>query len=118
YLWRSGPQAGILAVGSVGTEPADLPPDPAEDPFYLQRDKFSEVEPRVKISIERVLEQPLLRSALKEDPLLSQLGIIRFANATVSKVLPEEDERLRELLEQENRAEPVPREPFTVAAIV
>ncbi len=119
YIWRSGAQAGIVAVASVATEPVDSAPDPAEDAFYLRREEFSKVEPRVRIAIDRVLEQPLLRSELQQDPILAELGVIRFANATVHEVKPEEDERLRELLnEQESPAVVTPRDPFTVATII
>src|SRR5579872_1160338 len=58
----------------------------------------SKVEPRVSIVIDDVLSDPLLREQLREDPALVDLGILRFANATVHEVKPEEDERLRELL--------------------
>jgi hypothetical protein len=42
--------------------------------------------------------EPLLRDTLRADPTLEKFGILRFANATVHEVKPEEDERLRELL--------------------
>jgi MoxR-like ATPase len=115
HLWRSGPQAGIIAIGHVGTEPANSPPDRSEGRFYLQRDDFEKVEPRVKIVIDRVLDEPLLRSELRDDPVLKGLGILHFANATVFEVTPTEDARIRELI---GEAPAATREPFTVESIV
>ncbi len=116
YVWRSGPQAGVIATGRVATEPTDSPPDRAEDRFYLQRDDFSKVEARVKIVIEEVLDDPLLRTELREDPILKDLGILHFANATVHEVKPREEARVRELLGLAGMTSPV--EPFTVDSIV
>lgn len=118
YVWRSGADGGIIAVGSVVADPAEGSPDRSEDRFYFQREEFTKPEPRVKIRIDRVLDEPLRRAVLVDDPILSQLGIIRFANATVHDVKPNEDERIRELLAG-TESEPIPtREPFTVATII
>jgi 5-methylcytosine-specific restriction enzyme MrcB-like protein/EVE domain-containing protein/dynein-related subfamily AAA family protein len=118
YVWRSGPEAGIVAVGEVGNEPADAAPDLTEDPFYIRREDFSKVEPRVKIAIERLLDSPLLRSKLREDPILKDLGILHFANATVHEVKPMEEKRLRELLDAENGTSTSGAERFTLESIV
>jgi DNA replication protein DnaC len=115
YVWRSGPAAGIVAEGTIATEPVESEPDPAEDRFYLQRESFSKVEPRVRISIERVLDEPLLRTDLRDDPVLKDLGILHFANATVHEVKASEEERLRELLA--DQLTETSREPFTVETI-
>ncbi len=115
YIWRSGQLGGIVAVGTVGTEPAEKAPDAAEDEFYLRREDFSKVEPRVKIVVERVLDEPLLRTALQDDPVLKSLGILRFANATVHEVDANQERRLRELLGDAPTDE---RDPFNVDAIV
>jgi MoxR-like ATPase/predicted RNA-binding protein with PUA-like domain len=98
YLWRSGSEAGVVGVGRIEDEPTDRLPDPAEDSYYLKREEFTNAEPRVRIDIERVLKQPLLRSDLREDPVLGELMILRFANATVYDLTPEQDARLRELV--------------------
>ena len=98
YIWRSGTNAGIVAVGTVADDIEARGPDPSEIEYYLRREDFERVEPRVSIRVDRVLQEPLLRVALQEDPVLSELGVIRFANATVHRVQPEEDKRIRELL--------------------
>ena len=98
YIWRSGAQSGIVAIGSLLTDPAESAPDPAEEPYYLDRSKFSQVELRVRIAIEQVLKQPIFVEALESDPVLKDLGILGFRNATVFNVTPEQDERLQQLV--------------------
>jgi MoxR-like ATPase len=116
YIWRSGPSAGVVAVGTVGTEPANSPPDRTEDRFYLRREDFSKAETRIKILIDQVLDEPLLRTELQKDPVLKDLGILRFANATVHEVRPPEESRLRELLGLASSF--AQAEPFGVESIV
>lgn len=98
YVWRSGESAGIVAVGSVLTSPSESAPDAVEEPFYLNREAFSEVESRVRIGIEQVVDPPLLATALSSDSNLANLQILKFRNATVFRVTAEEDAYLQELL--------------------
>jgi MoxR-like ATPase len=118
YIWRSGPLAGIVAEATVATDPAESGPDPAEDPYYIQREAFSKVEPRVTIKIDRVLDEPLLREVLRNDPVLKGLRILHFANATVHEVKPPEEQRLQELLAGGETIRATPIEPFTVSSII
>jgi hypothetical protein len=69
----------------------------------------------VKIVIDRVLENPLRRTKLRDDPVLNDLGILHFANATVFEVTPAQEARLRDLM---GEGFTTPREPFTVDSIV
>jgi MoxR-like ATPase/predicted RNA-binding protein with PUA-like domain len=98
YIWKSGPDGGVIAIGRVASDVSDSPPDPSEDPYYRDREAFAKSEPRVRIAIERVLDAAIPRDTLRNDPVLSGLSVLRFANATVHEVKPEEDERLRLLL--------------------
>jgi MoxR-like ATPase/predicted RNA-binding protein with PUA-like domain len=101
YIWRSGSQTGgIVAVGSIVSETYDAPPDPAEAPYW-KSERFKGVQPRVRIAIDRVLDQPLLRSALREDPVLKDLHVIRAPRGTVYPVPLDHEARLRELLGEE-----------------
>ena len=98
YIWRSGSQTGgIVAVGSIVSEIYDAPPDPAEAPYW-KSEQFKGVQPRVRIAIDRVLDQPLLRSILREDPVLKDLHVIRAPRGTVYPVPLNHEARLRELL--------------------
>jgi predicted RNA-binding protein with PUA-like domain len=97
YIWRSGKQAGVVAVGSVLDDPS-LRPHDADDPYWLDASGFTEAEPQVRVSIEQLLDPPLLRDQLLQHPLLDKLQILKFANATNFGVTPEQDAALLELI--------------------
>src|SRR5439155_25632222 len=83
YVWRSGSQTGgVVAVGSVASAVEEKAPDPGEDPYYRSREGFSEVEPRVMVKTEQLVEPPLLRSMLREDPIAGSLDVIRAPRGT------------------------------------
>jgi MoxR-like ATPase len=97
YLWRSGPEAGVVATATVQTEPAVLPGD-AGDPYLLKTEALSKPEPRVVLHIESVLPTVIRRSELVDHAVLKDLGVIKFANATNFKVTEEQDEALQTLV--------------------
>jgi len=98
YIWRAGADAGIVAVGSVLTDPTESLPDPAEESLFRKGEAFPEAEPRVQIRIDQLVEPPLLAQSLASDPALADLRILKFRNATVFAVTPDQDERLQELV--------------------
>ncbi len=98
YLWRSGKEAGVVAVATVAEGPAALPFN-EDDHFWLDSDGFNESEPRVVLHVDAVLDTPLLRRDLLQHPLLKDLQVIKFANATNFRVSAQEDAALREAIE-------------------
>ena len=97
YLWRSGPEAGVVATATVQTEPAELPGD-ADDPYLLKAEALSRPEARVVLHIESVLPTVIRRNELVDHAVLKDLGVIKFANATNFKVTEEQDEALQTLV--------------------
>jgi len=97
YLWRSGPDAGIVATATVMNDPVEMPGD-ADDPYVIKAESLSKPEPRVVLRIDSVLPAVIRRSDLVEHSVLKDLGVVRFANATNFKVTPQQDQALRALL--------------------
>jgi hypothetical protein len=97
YLWRSGPEAGVIATATVLTDPAEMPVI-AGSPYLLEQESLLKPEPRVKLRIDNVLPAPIKRADLLEHPILAGLEVIAFANATNFRVSDREDEALRGLL--------------------
>ena len=116
YIWKSGAGGGVVARGRVASAVSESLPDPAEDSYYRDREAFSKSEPRVRIAIEQLVDPPIGREAAQGDPILGGLSILRFANATVHEVKPEEDERLRQMIG--GVTTPVQMEPFTIDSII
>ena len=100
YVWRSGRQAGVVAIGTVTAEPAESGPNPVERSYWVQPDRygFDDVEPRIRVSIDRIVEPPLLRTTIREDAVLSNLAVIRAPRGTLYAVPPEHEQRLLELI--------------------
>jgi AAA domain (dynein-related subfamily)/EVE domain len=98
YLWRSGSEAGVIATATVLTDPKEMP-GMSGSPYLLEPESLAKPEPRVKLRIEDVLPAPVKRVDLLEHPVLKDLGVIAFANATNFEVTAEQDAAFRELIE-------------------
>ena len=97
YIWQSGADGGVIAEGTVLTEPAMLPDQEGQE-FIRDAEKFEGEQLRVRLSIDHVLDSPLSRNRLKDHPVLRNLGILRFANATNYNISAEEDTALQDLI--------------------
>jgi hypothetical protein len=98
YIWRAGPQAGVIATATVLSDPEEMP-GIAGSPYLLEPESLTKPEPRVNLRIEGVLPAPIQRVDLLEHPVLKDLGVISFANATNFEVTAGQDAALRELIE-------------------
>jgi hypothetical protein len=98
YLWKSGPDAGIIAVASVVTEPAEIFAAEGENKYNRAPERFAGKKLRVALHVEKVLSNPITRAQLKSHPTLSSLTILSFANATNFRVHPNQAEALDELI--------------------
>lgn len=96
YIWRSGPEAGVIAMATVTSDPEVLP-GVADSPYALKPESLEKSELRVRLKIGDVLSSPINRADLLEDPVLKDLEVITFPNATNFRVSPEQDEALRDL---------------------
>jgi 5-methylcytosine-specific restriction enzyme B len=94
YLWESGPNAGVLAVATILTDPEITSQDESEAPFAHSSDKFAGEHLRVRLHVDHVLASRILRRDLLEHPILANLGVIRMAQASIYKVIPQEAEAL------------------------
>lgn len=106
YFWRSGRDAGLVAVGTVMTEPEVHAGDPVEDEFILDPDFLSGDELRVRVDVEKVLDVPISRSSILDDEVLADMVVIRAPVGTNFTVTPKQDERLRALIEESATAAP------------
>ncbi len=94
FLWRSGPEAGIVAAATVLTAPAMMEQDALQ--FAVQADKFDKVGLRVRLRIDNVYPVPLSRSFLSAR--LPDLSIIQSPQGTNFAITPDEVEVIRESL--------------------
>lgn len=99
YIWRSGSedQRGVIAVATVLTEPAMLPEQEGAQ-FIRSPAKFEGEQLRVRLSIDRVLDPPLLAPELAQDPALKRLQIMQIARSTNYLLTPEQAGVMAELV--------------------
>jgi hypothetical protein len=104
FLWRAIGQgkrslAGIFAEAKLITCAAPQQDTSNFRAYWLDRSDVIHVEPRAMIRMVRVAKMPVLLRLddIKEDPILSHLGILTAANATNFKTSEDEAKRLQRL---------------------
>jgi MoxR-like ATPase len=98
YVWKSGPERGVVAVGTILTDPEMLPEQEGSE-FIRDGRKFDGEQLRVRLSIDRVLDPPLAGSEMRPHPVLSQMRIFKVANNTNYRLSEDEDAALQALIQ-------------------
>jgi len=98
YLWETGPNAGIVAVGRVLTEPATMEESDDEASYRRKPEAYEGPRRRVRVAIDDLVQPRLTRARLRSDEVLSQLPNLRFAQGTNFPVTPEQDELLLRMI--------------------
>jgi EVE domain/AAA domain (dynein-related subfamily) len=106
FLWEAGSDAGILGVATVLSEPAEIAHPDSEKPFMKDQSKFSGLQLRVYLRIDKVFESRLRRVDLQKDQVLSKLRIILNPRGTNYPVSTEEAQKLEALLGMATITEP------------
>ena len=95
-IWMSGADAGIYAIATI-VSPPEVIPNPPDIGYWLDQGKLGK-KPCAKIRFtQKLLDRPLLRSELQQDPVLKDLMVIRQPNSTNFKVTAEQWQRVFEL---------------------
>lgn len=101
YLWETGEEAGVLALGTIITDPEVRPDEQAERRFWRTNRPPEGDRLRVRVKVDRLVQPRLSRSMLVTHPILASLPNLRFANATNFRLTPEQDDALwRAILEK------------------
>jgi hypothetical protein len=97
YIWKSGPDRGVIAEGTILTEPARLRRQEGRE-FILDPKKFEGTQLRVRLSIDHVLDPPLSGTDLQQHPALSHMRVFRVPNNTNYRLASNEDAALQALI--------------------
>lgn len=95
-VWMSGEQAGIYAIAEIVAAPQVLTELPDLD-YWLDPNRAKDKSFAKIRFLRKLLGQPLRRTELKQDRILSNLLVIRAPNSTNFKVTSAEWERVRQL---------------------
>ena len=101
YIWRSGKNAGVIAIAEVLSEPKEMPLDDRELGFIKSADKFGEVALRARVGIRQVLKNPILKDTLSAHPILKNLTIMKSWQHTNYLLTPEQAEALVQVIDDE-----------------
>lgn len=98
-IWISGKEAGLYAIAEI-IEAPKLMQEVPDIGYWLDKSRLGE-KPFATIRFtNKLLDQPLLRSELKQDSVLKSLTVLRQPNATNFKVTAEEWQRVYELRQE------------------
>lgn len=101
-IWISGPQAGVYALGRIGSERNYGAPIQAGEGWTPEHD--GEFRNWILLDDMRWLDQPILRSALKADPRFASARIIRMPGAANPFLTSDEEWRAITSRRRPNRA--------------
>ena len=105
YLWKSGENAGIVAVGKILSEPALLKDLDIEKRFIRPKAAGENGDTEfigVRISVERVLGLMIRRQDLLNDPLLGSMQILRQSQGTNFVLSDKEAKAIHDLIYSSN----------------
>lgn len=86
FVWESGKDSGLIALGTILTDPSVSRESPAMKPFAKDPSKFDRPDVRCQIEIEHVMPSKLRRADVASDPGLTNLTILRAPIGTNFKV--------------------------------
>ncbi len=81
YIWVSGKHAGVIARGTILTDPKEME-ESQEEAQFNKTEQGSTMDLRVLLEIEERIEPPLLSTELKNDTVLKSLTIIKSPQGT------------------------------------
>lgn len=97
-IWKSGQDAGVYAIAEI-IEPPKMLEQVPDIGYWIDKSRLgSKPQARIRFT-SKLLEKPLLRKNLKEDPILRNLLVIRAPSNTNFKLTPQEWQRVHELKE-------------------
>ena len=98
-VWVSGKEAGIYAIAEV-TEPAQVLGQLPDRKYWTDASCGVGKHQAIIRFTRKLLEHPLLKTNLLQDPVFKNLLVIRAPSATNFKVTPEEWQRVHDLLNE------------------
>lgn len=79
FIWKSGKNAGIIAIGIILSEPKVMEEDCTSDPFFkVQQENKGTPYVEIKL-IDKFVENPIFKEELLADERLKNVSILKFA---------------------------------------
>lgn len=110
FIWKSGADGGILALGEIMDNPHEMPTPEAEKKYLTERGqgmtagKFS-----ATVQIKKLVEPILSKDKITNNLALANLSVLRFANASNFRVTEEQALEINKMIEGESNLDRVKR---------
>lgn len=104
FLWESGKNAGVVAVGTIVADPSVLQEQEEAIRFVKDPKKFSGGHLRVPVHIDQVLSKRIKRNLLLVHPVLGSLGVLRSPRGTNYAMTKSQVKAMIELVSKESGA--------------
>ena len=98
YLWETGPDAGVVAIAEVASEPADVEDSDADKAFWRDPSAFIGPRCRALLRITRVVDPRFPRAEARANKILESLPNLRFAQGTNLPITDAQDRELARLV--------------------
>lgn len=98
-IWITGGQissAGIYAVGTIASKPRLITLNENEKKYWKDNKKFRKNTLMSYVEIKKLIKEPILKSELIKDPILSNLSVIKMRIGTIFRITSEEQKSLNE----------------------
>jgi len=82
YLWMSGKEGGLIALGTLLSEAGEIASEESETKYWRDERYARQRELRVRLEINQVFDPVVPRKRFEEHPTLRDLPVLRFPNAT------------------------------------
>lgn len=103
YLWKTGPNAALVAIASVLDQPSERKPRNADLLFYKSAYEAGSMTCRVSLQIDRVLERTIKQEEFSNDPVLKESLIAWQTSAGIRPLGHIEQQAIETLLGNETR---------------
>ncbi len=89
-IWMSGKNAGIYAIMKIDSDPYIIETDGEKDEYALSLEYPSKMVAADLSMVKDLSDKPLLKAEIQDDPVLSELDIFKFSQATNFKITEEQ----------------------------
>ena len=100
FIWRNGPEAGIIAIGTIQTDIMEITLKNDEKKYFINNklNVLKNNEVGVKVRIDKIMDKPILRDTLISQPQLSNMTILRNCRGTNFQLTNIEAEALKNMV--------------------
>lgn len=104
-IWASGTRAGIYATGEIITTPSKRSLNTEQEKYWIAKetvDKFEEEKSVVVRYLRMIIDGPLLEDRCRDDPILSDMEVLKQPQATNFRLTEGQWKRVLELIDGNN----------------